>query len=59
MHPKPASKTKMPPSRGGAAQTTRSRGLPLKVLRRIKANARTLPALDEVDDDDPIDFLRP
>lgn len=57
MRPKPASKMK-PPSRGGAAQAPRSRGLPRDVLRRIKANAQTLPALDEVDDDDPIDFLR-
>lgn len=57
MRPKSVSKTK-PPSRGGAAQAPRSRGLPLAILRRIKANAQTLPALDEVDDDDPIDFLR-
>ena len=57
MRPKRASRTKKLPSRG-ATQPPRSRGLPLDVLRRIKANARTLPGLDEVDDDDPIDFLR-
>ncbi|KAI0248396.1 hypothetical protein BJV78DRAFT_1236376 [Lactifluus subvellereus] len=56
-HRKPASKAKLP-SRTGAVQAPRSRGLPLAVLRRIKINAQALPALDDIDDDDPIDFLR-
>ncbi len=59
---KPTLKTtkpaKKPPSRAGAAQPPRSRGLPLAVLRRIKAIALALPARDDIDDDDPIDFLR-
>ncbi|KAF8259723.1 hypothetical protein EI94DRAFT_1750792 [Lactarius quietus] len=50
---KTASKGK-PPLRTRA----RSRGLPPDVLRRIKVNARTLDALKDIDDDDPIDFLR-
>lgn len=56
-HRKSASKAK-PPSRAGAAQAPRFRGLPQAVLRRIKINLQALPALDEIDDDDPIDFLR-
>jgi hypothetical protein len=32
--------------------------LPLSVLRHIKADGRTLPALGDIDDDDPINFLR-
>jgi len=55
--PKPASKAKSPP-RARAMKASRSRGPPAAVLRRIKINAQNLPALDEVDDDDPIDFLR-
>jgi hypothetical protein len=59
--PKPASEAKKPAScraGPGVARTHRSRGLPLDVLRRIKVNALTLPALNDIDDDDPIDFLR-
>jgi hypothetical protein len=56
-HRKPASKAK-PPSRAGAAQALHSRGLPQAALRRIKINLQALPTLDEIDDDDPIDFLR-
>ncbi|KAI9508047.1 hypothetical protein F5148DRAFT_31422 [Russula earlei] len=55
--PKRISKVK-PPSRARATQMPRTRGLPPDVLRRIKENARTGPALDDNDDDDPIDFLR-
>jgi len=59
--PKPAKKAKKAASsRAGAAQAPRSRanGLPRDVLRRIKVNAQALPALNDIDDDDPIDFLR-
>jgi hypothetical protein len=55
-HRKTTSKGK-PPLRSGATRA-RSRGLPPDVLRRIKVNARTLEALQDIDDDDPIDFLR-
>lgn len=55
-HRKTTSKGK-PPSRS-ASNRTRSRGLPPEVLRRIKVNAQTLEALQDIDDDDPIDFLR-
>ncbi len=63
--PKPASKGKTkvktvkPPSRARASARsgTRRRGLPLDVRRRIKVIAQNLPVTD-VDDDDPIDFLR-
>ncbi|KAN0141815.1 hypothetical protein V8E53_000277 [Lactarius tabidus] len=46
-----------PPSRS-AGTRARPRGLPPDVLRRIKVNAQTLEALQDIDDDDPIDFLR-
>ncbi|KAI9432735.1 hypothetical protein H4582DRAFT_1089430 [Lactarius indigo] len=46
-----------PPLRPGGTRV-RSRGLPPDVLRRIKVNAQTLEAPQEIDDDDPIDFLR-
>ncbi|KAI0298463.1 hypothetical protein B0F90DRAFT_1861456 [Multifurca ochricompacta] len=62
---KPASKAK-PLSRIRAAPTRvplRSRGPPPEVLRRIQNNAQSLVLRmvggeEEVDDDDPIDFLR-
>ncbi|KAH9034475.1 hypothetical protein EDB85DRAFT_1947493 [Lactarius pseudohatsudake] len=55
-HRKPTAKGK-PPLRPGATRP-RSRGLPPDVLRRIKVNAQTLGAPQDIDDDDPIDFLR-
>ncbi|KAH8978881.1 hypothetical protein EDB86DRAFT_2990288 [Lactarius hatsudake] len=53
---KPTAKGK-PPLRPGGTRP-RSRGLPPDVLRRIKVNAQTLEAPQDIDDDDPIDFLR-
>lgn len=55
-HRKPTAKGK-PPLRPGGTRP-RSRGLPPDVLRRIKVNAQTLEAPQDIDDDDPIDFLR-
>ncbi len=55
-HRKPTAKGK-PSLRPGGTQG-RSRGLPPDVLRRIKVNAQTLEAPQDIDDDDPIDFLR-
>ncbi|KAH9061927.1 hypothetical protein EDB87DRAFT_387579 [Lactarius vividus] len=55
-HRKPTVKGK-PPLRPGGTRP-RSRGLPPDVLRRIKVNAQTLEAPQDIDDDDPIDFLR-
>jgi hypothetical protein len=57
MHPKLMSKIKKPLSHSGAMQATCLHGLPPKVLQCIKVNVWTLPALDKVDDDDPINFL--
>lgn len=54
-HRKTTSKGK-PPSRPGTR--ARSRGLPPDVLRRIRVNAQTLAGPQDIDDDDPIDFLR-
>jgi hypothetical protein len=51
-HRKPASKTKSP-----SRTPTAARGLPPAVLRRIKINPQTLPALSDVDDDDLIDLF--
>ncbi|KAH9040918.1 hypothetical protein EDB83DRAFT_2410760 [Lactarius deliciosus] len=55
-HRKPTAKGK-PPLRPGGTRP-RSRGLPPDVLRRIKVNAQSLEAPQDIDDDDPIDFLR-
>ncbi|KAI0270509.1 hypothetical protein BC834DRAFT_967287 [Gloeopeniophorella convolvens] len=52
-----AAGTKSAPKARASAKLP-SRGPPPAVLRRIKLNARALPALGEIDDDDPIDFLR-
>lgn len=55
-HRKTTSKSK--PLSRSAGTRARPRGLPPDVLRRIKVNAQTLEALQDIDDDDPIDFLR-
>jgi hypothetical protein len=56
---KAKAKTAKPRSRAGASgkSGTRPRGLPLDVRRRIEVIARN-PLETDVDDDDPIDFLR-